>query len=72
MVAPEGMVGDSMEVVQSASVGGKGRVADAGEGGEGSSSKMTSSLSALPERIPAGWYESAISATRKHHILLTT
>ena len=38
VVTPQGVVGDSMEVVQSASVGGKGGVADAGEGGEGSSS----------------------------------
>ena len=33
VVAPESMVGDGMEVVQVASVGGKSRVADAGEGG---------------------------------------
>ena len=39
MVAPESMVGDGMEVVQGASpVGGKSRVADAGEGGEGANS----------------------------------
>ena len=39
VVTPQGVVGDSMEVVQSASVGGEGRVADAGEGGEGGSSR---------------------------------
>ena len=39
VVAPEGMVGDGVEVVQSTSVGGKGGVAYASEGGEDISSR---------------------------------